>query len=164
MKKLLFLIAVCLLPAALFGQGVRYDGVVLLDSGRPVQGASITVCASGSTGAPCTLNTSIFSDSALSVPITQPGFQSGAQGNFNFYAACGKYDISFSGNGLTSRTMKDVQLGTCVAGVTASVKRYAVTGSAPSCAITGAGTGATCTVSGTDGGEIGRDTSELQSQ
>lgn len=111
--KSLLLIAICYLPVAAFAQGFRYDGVALLDTGRPVQGATITVCASGSTGTPCTPTTSIFSDSALSVGITQPGFQSGAQGNFNFYAACGKYDISFTGNGLTSRTMKDVQLGQC---------------------------------------------------
>jgi hypothetical protein len=108
-----FISGMVLLASAAFAQGVRYDDVVLLDSGRPVQGASITVCASGSSGTPCTPTTSIFSDLALGSPITQPGFQSGAQGNFFFYAACGKYDISFSGNGLTSRTKKDVQLGPC---------------------------------------------------
>jgi hypothetical protein len=107
------LLAILAIPAICFAQGVRYDNVATLDTGRPVQGATITVCASGSTGTPCTPTASIFSDSALSVPIAQPGFQSGAQGNFFFYAACGKYDISFSGNGLTSRTMKDVQLGPC---------------------------------------------------
>jgi hypothetical protein len=107
------LLAILAIPAICFAQGVRYDNVATLDTGRPVQGATITVCASGSTGTPCTPTASIFSDSALSVPITQPGFQSGAQGNFFFYAACSKYDISFSGNGLTSRTMKDVQLGPC---------------------------------------------------
>jgi hypothetical protein len=102
-------------------QGVRYDNVATLDTGRPVQGATITVCAAGSTGTPCTPTASIFSDSTLSTPITQPGFQSGAQGNFFFYAACGKYDISFSGNGLTSRTMKDVQLGPCNSGLNLSI-------------------------------------------
>ena len=102
-----------LLASAAFAQGVRYDNVVLLDSGRPVQGATITVCASGSSGTPCTPTTSIFNDAAMGSPITQPGFQSGAQGNYNFYAACGKYDISLTGNGLTGRTMKDVQLGPC---------------------------------------------------
>jgi hypothetical protein len=92
---------------------VRYDNVVLLDSGRPVQGATITVCKSGSSGTPCTPTASIFSDAALSVGITQPGFQSGAQGNYFFYAACGTYDIQISGNGLTTRTMKDVSVGPC---------------------------------------------------
>jgi hypothetical protein len=112
-KVLLWLVAICYLPIASFAQGVRYDDVALLDTGRPVQGATVTVCASGSTGTPCTPTTSIFSDSTLSTPITQPGFQSGAQGNFFFYAACGKYDISITGNGITGRTKKDVQLGPC---------------------------------------------------
>jgi hypothetical protein len=95
--------------------------VALLDTGRPVQGATITVCASGSTGTPCTPTTSIFNDSALSSPITQPGFQSGAQGNFFFYAACGKYDISITGNGITGRTKKDVQLGACNSGLNLAI-------------------------------------------
>jgi hypothetical protein len=107
------LLAILAIPAISFAQGVRYDDVALLDTGRPVQGATITVCASGSTGTPCTPTASIFSDSTLSTPITQPGFQSGAQGNFFFYAACGKYDISITGNGITGRTKKDVQLGPC---------------------------------------------------
>jgi hypothetical protein len=119
--KMLWLIAICCLPIAGFAQGVRYDDVALLDTGRPVQGANITVCGSGSTGTPCTTPTSIFSDATLSTPITQPGFQSGAQGNFNFYAACGKYDISFTGNGLTGRTKKDVQLGACNSGLNLAI-------------------------------------------
>jgi hypothetical protein len=94
-------------------QGVRYDGVATLDTGRPAQGIGIRVCSSGSTGTPCTPLASIFSDSGLSVAITQPGLQSDAQGNYNFYAACNKYDIQLSGNGVTTRTMKDVQLSPC---------------------------------------------------
>jgi hypothetical protein len=108
-----FLIAICYLPIASFAQsakGFRYDNVATLDSGRPVQGASILVCKPGTS---CATNASIFTDQALSSAITQPGFQSGAQGNYFFYAACGTYDIQISGNGLTTRTMKDVQLGAC---------------------------------------------------
>jgi hypothetical protein len=112
--KALLLFVICYLPIAAQAQiGYRYDNVTLLDTGRPVQGAALTVCKSGSTGTPCTPTTPIFSDAAMSTPITQPGFQSGAQGNFNFYAPCDRYDISFTGNGLTSRTLKDVQLGPC---------------------------------------------------
>jgi hypothetical protein len=148
------LLAILAIPAICFAQGVRYDDVALLDTGRPVQGATVTVCGSGSTGTPCTTPTPIFSDSTLSTPITQPGFQSAAQGNFFFYAACGKYDISITGNGITGRTKKDVQLGPCDSKVTASVKRYAVSGTVPTCSIAGAGTGATCSVAGTDGAGI----------
>jgi hypothetical protein len=49
----------------------------------------------------------------LSSAITQPGFQSDAQGNYNFYAACGQYDIQITGNGITTRTLKDVNVGPC---------------------------------------------------
>jgi hypothetical protein len=108
-----FISGMVLLSALAHAQGVRYDDVALLDTGRPVQGATVTVCASGSTGTPCTPTASIFNDSALSSPITQPGFQSAAQGNFFFYAACGKYDISITGNGITGRTKKDVAIGFC---------------------------------------------------
>jgi hypothetical protein len=127
--RALWLIAICCLPIAGFAQGVRYDDVALLDTGRPVQGATVTVCASGSSVTPCTPTTSIFNDAALSSPITQPGFQSGAQGNFFFYAACGKYDISITGNGITGRTKKDVQLGPCgTAGAKMPVSNIALTG------------------------------------
>lgn len=112
-NKLLLLVAVAAFAPLCMAQGVRYDNQVLLDSGRPVQGAGILVCSSGSTGTPCTPVASIFSDSALSATITQPGFQSGAQGNYFFYAACNKYDIQITGNGITTKTMKDVQLGPC---------------------------------------------------
>jgi hypothetical protein len=124
-KTINLIAAFFICSASAFAQGVPYDNVALLDSGRPVQGATITVCKAGSTGTPCTPLASIFSDVALSVAITQPGFQSGAQGNFRFYAACGAYDIQLSGNGLTARTMKDVQLGPCgnFAG-TMALKRY----------------------------------------
>lgn len=104
---------VLLASALCAGQDFRYDDVAQLDTGRPVQGATVTVCASGSSGTPCTPTTSIFNDAAGSSPITQPGFQSGAQGNLFFYAPCGKYDISITGNGITGRTKKDVQLGPC---------------------------------------------------
>jgi hypothetical protein len=106
----LFILAASAIAGA---QGVRYDNTALLDSGRPAQGIGIRVCSSGSTGTPCTPLASIFTDSALSLAITQPGLQSDAQGNYNFYAACGKYDIQLTGNGVTTRTMKDAQLGPC---------------------------------------------------
>jgi hypothetical protein len=113
LKRCTIILGILTCSVACFAQsfkGFRYDNVATLDSGRPVQGASILVCKPGTS---CATTASIFTDQALSSAITQPGFQSGAQGNYFFYAACGTYDIQISGNGLTTRTMKDVQLGAC---------------------------------------------------
>jgi hypothetical protein len=107
------LIAICQLPVVLLAQGYRYDGQAQLDTGRPAFGAGIRICSRGSSGTPCTPTASIFSDQGLSAAIAQPGFQSDAQGNYNFYAACGQYDIQITGNGITTRTMKDVNVGPC---------------------------------------------------
>jgi hypothetical protein len=131
LKLGLFLLAASVMAGAQANQGVRYDNVATLDTGRPAQGIGIRVCLSGSTGTPCTPLASIFSDSALSVAITQPGLQSDAQGNYNFYSACGTYDIQLTGNGVTTRTMKDVQLGPCgnfntAAAITSQVKSLKV--------------------------------------
>jgi hypothetical protein len=103
--------ALAAIPAQ--AQGYRYDSQVLLDTGRPVQGAGIRVCSRGSAGTPCSPTASIFTDQALSSGITQPGFQSDAQGNYFFYAACGQYDLQITGNGITTRNLKDVQIGPC---------------------------------------------------
>jgi hypothetical protein len=113
MKKIIILAALLICSACAFAQGVRYDNVATLDTGRPAQGIGIRVCSSGSTGTPCTPTASIFSDSGLASAITQPGLQTDQQGNYNFYALCGKYDIQVSGNGVTTKTMKDVQVGPC---------------------------------------------------
>jgi len=113
-KSVLFLILglVVGLCSSAFAQGVAYNGVATLDTGRPAQGINVRVCATGSTGTPCTPTASIFSDAALSVGLTNP-VQSDSLGNVNFYAACGKYDLQYSGNGVTTRTTKDVQVGPC---------------------------------------------------
>lgn len=113
MRLRISLLALLAIPAICAAQGIRYDNQVLLDTGRPVQGAGIRVCSAGSSGTPCSPTASIFTDAALSSPITQPGFQSDAQGNFFFYAACNRYDLQITGNGITTRNLKDVQLGPC---------------------------------------------------
>jgi len=71
MKKLLLFLAI-LSPSVLFAQGSQYENILLGPSGRPLAGASITVCALGATGIPCSPTITIYSDPGLSVPITNP--------------------------------------------------------------------------------------------
>jgi len=117
MKKL-FLSALffCLCVSAAFAQGTRYDGIVLLDTGRPASGASVKVCSTGSTGNPCSPAATIYSDLALTSPIASSTATSDSHGNFHFYAACGQYDLAFFGSGLTGYVEQNVQIGPCNAG------------------------------------------------
>jgi hypothetical protein len=119
-----------LLASAAFGQGYRYDNVALLDTGRPANSATIRVCSSGSTGTPCTSTASLFSDSGLSVSLANP-FTSDTLGNYGFYVACNKYDVQISGSGLTTRTMKDVQIGPCNSGGTGTIAATSVAATGP---------------------------------
>jgi hypothetical protein len=111
--KLLLLVATCYLPIAAFGQGSCYPaGVVLLDTGRPANGASVRVCTSGSTGTPCTPAASLFTDPTLGTPLGgSPTVTTDAHGNFGFCAAAGaNYDLQISGTGITPLTIKNLPL------------------------------------------------------
>lgn len=96
-----------------FAQGTRYDGIVLLDTGRPASGASVKVCSTGSTGNPCSPAATIYSDVGLTTAIVGSTVSTDSHGNFHFFAACGQYDISFSGSGLTGYIEQNVQIGAC---------------------------------------------------
>src|SRR6185437_15439549 len=97
-RKLIFL-CVCLLLAAVgtFAQnGARYDNIVLDPAGHPIGGVTITVCTSSGTGQPCTPTTSIYQDSALQVPKSNP-FNADAYGNYGFWIAPGQYVLTITG-------------------------------------------------------------------
>ncbi|MGC2828319.1 MAG: hypothetical protein WB994_01635 [Candidatus Acidiferrum sp.] len=75
----------------------------------PAGYATITVCTSSGSGAPCTPTVSLFADSALSVSVSNPLPQCTASpqlgcvdsmGNFTFYATAGAYTYSITGPGL----------------------------------------------------------------
>lgn len=77
----------------------------------PAGGATITVCTSSATGTPCTPTVSVYSDPALTLPVTNPlpqctlSPQIGCMdnlGNFSFYATVGVYSYTITGSGLTS--------------------------------------------------------------
>lgn len=106
------LAALCFAASAAYAQGVRYEGIVLSPSGRPVGGATIRIC----TGAaqtpepePCSPAANLFSDKALTVAKTNP-FTADARGNYDFYAAPGTYKRQISGAGLTTATFADISL------------------------------------------------------
>jgi hypothetical protein len=76
----------------------------------PAGGVTVTVCTLGGSGTPCTPTVSLFSDSALSMPVADPlpscttSPQFGCidnLGNFSFYAASGTYTYTITGAGIS---------------------------------------------------------------
>jgi hypothetical protein len=92
----------------------------------PASGATITICTVSATGSPCSPTVTIYQDSALSIPVTNPlavcltngqiGCADGL-GNFSFYVSPGAYSYSISGSGLNA--YGPIPFGvSCVSGVT----------------------------------------------
>ena len=108
-RRLILLALLLALPGIVHAQGSRKDDIVLNRFGQPVAGASITVCTAGATGTPCSPLASIYSDVALSQPLSNPLTADG-QGNYHFYAAPGRYMIQISGAGTAVTTIPDVIL------------------------------------------------------
>jgi hypothetical protein len=90
-------------------QGSRRDDIVFNAQGRPMAGASVRVCTSAATGQPCTPLAQIYSDSALTQALANPTSTDGL-GNYNFYAAPGRYMIEISGPGITTKQIPNVLL------------------------------------------------------
>ncbi|MGH9682166.1 MAG: hypothetical protein ACRD4S_00930 [Candidatus Acidiferrales bacterium] len=95
MKNLPLIVALLWAMPAL-AQGYHYQNIALGPLGHPVSTATITVCAAGATGTPCSPTTPIFSDAALSLPKQNP-FTSDGLGNFDFYVAPGSYVFTITG-------------------------------------------------------------------
>jgi hypothetical protein len=105
-----FLLAALFLPAAsAHAQGSRKQDIVVNRFGQPVAGATVTVCTAGATGTPCSPLAAIYSNVALTTVQANP-FTTDGLGNYSFYAAPGRYQIQFSGAGLTATTIPDVIL------------------------------------------------------
>lgn len=98
MKKLILLILFSAIPA--LGQGVRYDSIAFAQGGKPLSGATITVCTSAGVGTPCTPLASIYTNQALTTTQSNP-FTADSNGNYGFWAAPGTYFYSITGTGLT---------------------------------------------------------------
>lgn len=101
--KRLFLFLALLFPSLAFAQGGMLTGniVVISSSGRPVAGATVTVCNIADNGVPCTQTVSIFQDPALTIPAANPGVTDG-NGNFVAFASAGNYHYTVTGNGVST--------------------------------------------------------------
>src|SRR5713101_222649 len=95
-------------PAAQ-AQGSRKDDVVFNSRGMPLAGATVRVCAMPASGQPCSPVALIYSDVALTQALANPTTTEGL-GNYNFYAAPGKYEIEISGPGITTKQIPNVIL------------------------------------------------------
>lgn len=91
------------------GQGSRKDDVVFNSRGTPLAGAAVRVCVMPASGQPCSPLALIYSDVALTQALPNPTTTDGL-GNYNFYAAPGKYMIEISGPGITTRQIPNVIL------------------------------------------------------
>jgi hypothetical protein len=91
-------------------QGSRKDDVVFNARGQPLAGATIRVCTSAATTtSPCTPLALIYSDVGLTQALVNPTTSDG-MGNYDFYAAPGRYVIEISGPSITTRQIRDVIL------------------------------------------------------
>ena len=78
--------------------------------GQPLAGATIRVCTSvATTTSPCTPLALIYSDVGLTQALANPTTSDG-MGNYDFYAAPGRYVIEISGPSITTRQIRDVIL------------------------------------------------------
>src|SRR5579863_5233777 len=91
------------------GQGTRKDDIVFNTRGVPLAGATVRICAMPATGQPCTPLASIYSDPGLTQALANPTTTDGL-GNYNFYAAPGRYEIEISGPSITTKQIPNVIL------------------------------------------------------
>lgn len=107
----------------------KFTDVVLDSRGNALEAASVTVTLSGGGAA------TIYSDNGSTV-ITQP-ISTGTLGEFSFYAADGRYDISVT-KGTSTSTITDVLLEDSADGSLVRLKNYTVA-TLPSASTSGAG-------------------------
>ncbi len=102
-------VVVCAVAGAAWGQGSRKDDIAFGTNGRPIAGATVTVCQSGASGTPCSPLATIYTDATLTVPSANP-FQTDGLGNYHFYAVPGRYVVQISGPGINAYTIADTIL------------------------------------------------------
>jgi hypothetical protein len=107
-----YAILICVLLANVSSaraQGSRKDDIAFGASGRPIAGATITVCLNSATSTPCSPLATLYTDATLSTPSPNP-FQADGLGDYHFYAAPGRYVVQVSGSGINTYTMNDMIL------------------------------------------------------
>src|SRR6267142_1512463 len=75
MRKVLLFLSL-LFPSVAYGQGaaINTGGITALSAtGRPIGGATVTVCAFGATGIPCSPTITVYTSPTLSVTASNPG-------------------------------------------------------------------------------------------
>lgn len=85
-------LAVLLLSGLALGQGTHVDLPHIYSQSstpQPIPGLTITVCAIGAAGVPCSPTVSVFSDQALTLPIST--LQTNGDGLFPFWISAGSY-------------------------------------------------------------------------
>jgi len=108
--KIAVLLAWAVMAAGVMkAQGSRKDDIVLNEQGRPVAGATITVCVGDSNNVPCTPLATLYTDETLTVQSPNP-FQADGLGNYYFYTEPGRYTVQVSGSGITPYSTEDVIL------------------------------------------------------
>lgn len=101
MRKVLLFLGL-LFPSVAYGQGGSVNGggiVVLSATGRPIGGATVTICAFGATGIPCSPTITVYTSPTLSVTASNPDVTDG-NGNLFKYAAPGRYTYTVTGPGI----------------------------------------------------------------
>src|ERR1700733_13812612 len=110
MRGLGALLVVCAAAGTACGQGSRKDDIAFGTNGRPIAGATVTVCQSGASGTPCSPLATVYTDATLTVASANP-FQTDGLGNYHFYAPAGRYQIQVSSPQITGTvTQPDVIL------------------------------------------------------
>jgi hypothetical protein len=112
MKKAVLLLAFLFAALPAFGQGASWQTTVITNVGRPVAGASVTVCTHVvNPPNPCTNLATIYGNVELSgSPIANPTVTDG-YGNVTIYIAPGTIDYTVSGNGIQTITYVGITVG-----------------------------------------------------
>lgn len=165
MRRLLLGLLILSLRLSMLGQSAGYTSTALTTTSnaanapaRVISYASIRVCTEPATGSPCSPLASIYSDAALSVPLSNP-MAADIFGNYTFYVAGGTYHIQITGSGVIQQDLPYVGIGSGINGSITPIKInntiQAIQYSSLAAAITAAGTGpATIQLSCGPGGSI----------
>jgi hypothetical protein len=127
-----------LAPLARAANVANFTTTVITNTGRPVAGAKVTICAHVITGPnPCVVPVAIFSDYEETHSIPNPTVADG-YGNVFVFLAAGVYDYSVAGTGILTQTFRGATLNSNVStGITGAISNNQVAVGGPSNTIVG---------------------------
>ena len=98
--RAIFVITLCLIPAAALGQGISISGQVVDQTGAPLPNATIVVCPSTGAGIPCSPPAAIYSSPTLSSGSALPNPTTADQyGNYSLFVAPNYYIVQIEVSG-----------------------------------------------------------------